>query len=338
MNYLFLLNCAVKVISTKVESYLCNLFPQSDPVSLYVVKVVKKYPRNGYRFQVINRGSAVPPESRSFRPVGEGNEDLKTARFILNFPEFCHVLNPFLNGLNVAVKHRRVGRNSKPVGGPVNLKILLCIRFIGRNYHPCSLRKDLSSSTRNGIKARINEVCQNLLIGLSRDLCHVMDLNGGPRFNHHLGKVFLYKPDKVNVLFIIPVVWNPADHVDLPATHPEGFLNLFKNLLIAHLIGLGVRFPDTKGTEVTLIDTYICRIDLAVNYKVGSVSIFLPVYMLGQDSEEGKVRLLKKDHRLFLIYPLSLKDLFPNTPERSIFNRRYNSLNISYHSLPPLEF
>src|SRR5207247_10855416 len=104
-----------------------------------------------------------------FRVKGKQDKTVETTSLVLQFPQPDHMIDTFLQRLDVAVQHRRVRANTHSMHRPRDLEPSRARNFVPGNQRTRSLGKDFGSAGGTASQTLLASLTDDPFERLARD-------------------------------------------------------------------------------------------------------------------------------------------------------------------------
>ena len=242
--------------------------------------------------------------------VGQRDIGEKTAGFILQGPEHGEMLDPVGGGLHMSVEHGAVGRDSEPMGDPMNLEPLRSGQLPLGDGGPDRRAEHLGPAAGKAGQPGLLERQQDLGHRALLDPRQVGDLDRGERLDVHLGESLPEAPDHVGVVGEPELRVQAAHDVKLPGRPAPGLLRLLIDLFERSGVGpLLLGHPGERAKHAGVPqDADIGGIEVLIGREEHPVPVLPLVGERGELSQAEDVAGLVQRDPLGRVEPLSCQN------------------------------
>ena len=202
------------------------------------------------------------------------------------------MLEPLVDGLDVAVEHGGVGAQTEPVGSARHLQPALAGEFVRAGELADARVEHLGPAAGHGAQARVHEQAQGLVHRFAGKPGQVVDLHAGEGLQVHVRADLADGAEHVHVIGERQVRVDAADDVDLADRLVQPLTDLGADLVQAHLVGQRVTLGTAEGAELAQVGADVRVVDVLVVDEVGAVAVLPLADDVGEVAEGEDVRVV----------------------------------------------
>ena len=243
---------------------------------------------------LLGSGELFDPEEIVFPLIDQRNEGVEASRFILEFPETEHVVDPVGPRLHMAEKHRGVALPAASVPAAVDIEPLFGADFSLADVVADLFVEDLRSAAGHRVDSALDHQVDHLVVTQPVALGEEVHLGGSERFDVQcgMGLFDLSEGSEVPIEARLGVV--RRDDVDLSGSLGDGFVGDGQDLFVAQRILVGVFPAGAVGAEFADVFADVGGIDVAVDVEITLAPVFRFPDPRSEVPEAEKVQLVER--------------------------------------------
>ena len=216
------------------------------------------------------------------------------------------MLQPFLNGLNMAVHHGAVGADAKGMGCLDGLYPLCRGGLFRADFPAHPVTEDFRAAPRQGGQACRLQNLQHLPDGFAGHLAEMHDFHRGKCLDVRLRQCRPDLPHHVQVIVKVLGGMQGTDNVDFPqVAHPFGFLQYPGYILCLQHKAPLVPFLTLKGTQGATRCADIGQVDMPVYIIKNALAAFALLHLPRTCCQKQQIVILIESQRIFQGKPLT---------------------------------